>query len=608
MRSPAHPGSGAGSGWEQLAESEMDGGGPGHTVEALMTGRVPTSNRLPPARDPRVKSLTDTPRTRVRLCMMNRSSFWPRAVAGATLMLAWTCAAAEPTASSASSASPVSTQPAPAAETATVSADEQALLTGHVQLTSREVFLKAGEAYFDHQSPPRWIVFQAVPALGSSDTDKPSDPNPFYAMFVARLIYDDSASPADSSKPAAPSAPGAQPRILGIETPLLVSPDHSANTCGWFHPAQPWRVLFGSTLVAPSKSEKPGYQRGSSRYVWQFPDEMEIVERAVSATLADLPKDHPHRAEYERYTALGDAHGERLKMLRKQGKTDELLKASDEFRLKLDEQCPTFRAAKTWTGAKALFEQPLYDAECSWSNDGRFVLYAKSKPTDTPRPEVDIAVYDTKTKKHHDLVVQPGYDGGPFFSPNGRFICYRSDRAGNDLLQIYIAELAFDADGVPTGIKREKALTANEHVNWGPFWHPSGSLIVYATSQVGHSNYEVFAIEATQDAASSLWDAPANTIRSRRITHTSGADVLPSFSADGHFMMWTCQRGPKAEGESKPSSQVWVAELTDVWSGTKFDSARLDAFFASASPVPTPATTTPNGAKPEGGTREQPSK
>ncbi len=493
--------------------------------------------------------------------------------------------------------------------------DESALLKGHVQLTSRDAFLKAGEAYFDHQSPPRWIVFQAVAATKLTDDAKASEPNPFYAMYVARLRYADVPTGSEGKT-------GASAQINGIEEPILISPEGSANTCGWFHPAQPWRVLFGSTLVAPSKSDKPGYQRGSSRYVWQFPEEMEIVERGVSPTLADLPKDHPHRGEYERQIALGDSYRDRLHMLRKQGKTDELLKASDEFRLKLDEQCPTFRATKSWTGAKAIFEQALYDAECSWSNDGRFVLYAKSKPTDTPRPEVDIAVYDTKTQKHHDLVVQPGYDGGPFFSPNGRFICYRSDRAGNDLLQVYIAELAFNDYGAPTGIKREMALTANEHVNWGPFWHPSGSLIVYATSQVGHSNYEVFAIEATQDASSSLWDRSgeggakgkeAGAMRTRRITHTMGADVLPSFSADGRYMMWTCQRGPKVEGETKPSSQVWVAELTDVWSGTKMDAARLDAFFAGASTIPASSEQASSEkatieSTPEGGSRERPSK
>ena len=32
----------------------------------------------------------------------------------------------------------------------------------------------------------------------------------------------------------------------------------------------------------------------------------------------------------------------------------------------------------------------------------------------------------------------------PFFSPDGKRLCYRSDRRGDDLLQIFVSELAFD--------------------------------------------------------------------------------------------------------------------------------------------------------------------
>ena len=34
-------------------------------------------------------------------------------------------------------------------------------------------------------------------------------------------------------------------------------------------------------------------------------------------------------------------------------------------------------------------------------------------------------------------------------------------------------------------------------------------------------------------------------------------------SADGRTMMWTSQRGPLAEGEERPSSQLWVARVAE---------------------------------------------
>jgi hypothetical protein len=47
-----------------------------------------------------------------------------------------------------------------------------------------------------------------------------------------------------------------------------------------------------------------------------------------------------------------------------------------------------------------------------------------------------------------------------------------------------------------TGIANERALTANEHVNWCPYYHPDGRHFVYGSSEMGHSNYEVMMRDA----------------------------------------------------------------------------------------------------------------
>ena len=41
------------------------------------------------------------------------------------------------------------------------------------------------------------------------------------------------------------------------------------------------------------------------------------------------------------------------------------------------------------------------------------------------------------------LTQQPGYNGGPFFSPDDRWVIFRSDRKKKDMLQLY----AISADG-----------------------------------------------------------------------------------------------------------------------------------------------------------------
>lgn len=369
---------------------------------------------------------------------------------------------------------------------------ERGYLKDPVQITFRDRFAKAGESYFSPDG--KWVIFQAT------DAPKPGEEvGQFYAMYVAKIVWTDG-------------------RPTGLEKLELLNPVGSANTCGWFHPSEPGRVIFGSTLTAPKAEATSGYQRGTSRYRWAFPDEMDVTTRVVKGIMAERAVD----------AATIDS---------------------------LSETVP-------------VFTRDRYDAECSFDPTGRFILYSHMEPAkEGQKPDANIYVYDTKTEKHTALVVEPGYDGGPFFSPDGKSICYRSDRAGNDLLQIYVADLKFESDEsgvqVPVGVTREFQLTENEHVNWAPYWHPSGKFLVYASSESGHSNYEVFAIAVDRDlmnAAGAGYYVKVPNLARHRITTAAGADLLPAYSADGKWMMWTSQRGPMIEGETKPSSQLWIAE------------------------------------------------
>ena len=50
----------------------------------------------------------------------------------------------------------------------------------------------------------------------------------------------------------------------------------------------------------------------------------------------------------------------------------------------------------------------------------------------------EIYIMDADGKNPRRITHAKGYDGGPFFSPDGKRIIYRSDRKGNDLLQVYV--------------------------------------------------------------------------------------------------------------------------------------------------------------------------
>lgn len=295
--------------------------------------------------------------------------------------------------------------------------------------------------------------------------------------------------------------------IVGLETPIQVSEPGSANTCGWFHPARKGEILFGTTGQPPAEESGPGYQGPTAKYSWRFPTEMEIVTRY-------LPQLHDD---------LSDAPARYIKR----------------------------------NVAQPLFSRPGYDAEGSWSPDGRYVLYAHvddEKSEVLGRPDADIYVFDSETGDQIPLVATPGYDGGPFFSPDMSWICYRSDRQGDGNLQLFVAEVDYGPDGSITGIDREVQLTDNGHVNWAPYFHPSGRFLVYTTSELGHTNYEVYAIEFDPDK-------PMHELWKQRITHAEGFDGLPVFSRDGRRMIWCAQRGDLADGDVRPSSQIWIADF-----------------------------------------------
>jgi len=343
---------------------------------------------------------------------------------------------------------------------------EQGILANHVQLTSSDRFRKAGECYFSPDG--KQIIFQAVEKLADPDSEEP-----FYQMYVADLFL-------------------AEGRVAGITNVVRLSPPGSANTCGWFHPTEPGVVIFGSTVVPPSNPGKTGYQRESSRYSWQFPQEMDIV------------------------------------------------------------RCEVAKADGTAATLERIIQSPsAYLAECVVSADGKYLVYCEHE-VDQGTSGGDLFVRELATGRKVKVTSSRGYDGGPFFSPDGRRLCYRSDRRGDDLLQVFVAELAFDGSGNLMGVEREFQLTDNVHVNWAPYWHPGGRYLIYTTSEMGHDNYEVFVIDA--DAGGEGGTTKYGT-RRRRVTFAPKFDGLPVFNSDASQMMWTSQRG------ADKSSQVWIADF-----------------------------------------------
>jgi len=178
-----------------------------------------------------------------------------------------------------------------------------------------------------------------------------------------------------------------------------------------------------------------------------------------------------------------------------------------------------------------LTDNEFYNAECNYSPDGRWICFTSNRTG-------DLDVYVMRADGTHvvQITKTPGYDGDAFFSPDGRKLVYRSDRRLNNLLQIFVGTLSFDAMGDITGLASEQQLTDDTNVNWQPYWHPDGKHIIYAASMPNPNN--------SGPADYEIWLMRADGSHKTRLTFCPDFDGQPVFSPDGNFLMWTSKRTP----------------------------------------------------------------
>lgn len=176
-----------------------------------------------------------------------------------------------------------------------------------------------------------------------------------------------------------------------------------------------------------------------------------------------------------------------------------------------------------------------YDAEGSFSPDGQWIVFSSIRDayvgemTDAIRKQLEIDpsfyaelyIMRADGTEQRRLTDSPGYDGGPFFTSDGKRIVWRRfDEQG------LIADIwSMRSDGTDL-----KQITEFGSMSWAPYPHPSGEYIVFTSNKLGFENFELFIVDTEGTKA------PV------RITYTKGFDGLPVPSPDGKTMIWTSTR------------------------------------------------------------------
>jgi Tol biopolymer transport system component len=202
-----------------------------------------------------------------------------------------------------------------------------------------------------------------------------------------------------------------------------------------------------------------------------------------------------------------------------------------------DETFEIFSAKRDGSNVKRLTNTQGYDAEGSYSPDGKLIAFCSTRSAfpleklsqgDRQRYELDAAYFGEIYLMNADgsdvrrLTNQPGYDGGPFFTPDGQRIVWRHFSEKGDIADIFTMKL----DG--SDVQR---LTDFKAMSWAPYFHPSGEYVIFGSNKEGFANFELYMVDAK------------GTREPVRVTYTDGFDSLPVFSPDGKKLCWTSGRG-----------------------------------------------------------------
>lgn len=208
-----------------------------------------------------------------------------------------------------------------------------------------------------------------------------------------------------------------------------------------------------------------------------------------------------------------------------------------------------YRAGPEGEDPVRLTQTPGYDAEGVYSPAGDRILFTSMRTGD-----LELFMMRPDGTDVEQLTDTPGYDGGAFFSRDGTSIVWRASRPEGQALADHRALLAqnltrpgkLDIYIMNLEDRKPIRLTDNGAANFGPYWHPDGKSIIFASNMADPKgrNFDLYLIDV-------------ETREIERVTAYPGFDGFPMFSYDGTRLVFASNRNGKARGETNVFIADW---------------------------------------------------
>ncbi|MHC4183369.1 MAG: TolB family protein [Planctomycetota bacterium] len=209
-----------------------------------------------------------------------------------------------------------------------------------------------------------------------------------------------------------------------------------------------------------------------------------------------------------------------------------------------------FKADPDGSNLVRLTDTPGYDAEGVYSPKGDKIIFTSVRTAD-----LELFTMNPDGSNVEQLTDIPGYDGGAFFSLDGEWICWRASRPQGE-------ELADYTDLLKNGLIRPSKLeiyimnlkdrnpiqlTNNGAANFGPYFHPSGEKVIFASNvnDPKGRNFELHMVDV-------------KTKEVERLTYNPTFDGFPMFSHDGKKLVFASNRNNSRPHETNMFIADWV--------------------------------------------------